>query len=63
MMKLKGGGKVQGIQSIEVVEVIKTKTVVGDGTGENPIREVVQYWDRTGKLIAKEESKQNKLSE
>lgn len=46
--------KVKGIQSIEVVEVIKTKTVVGDGTKENPVKEIIQYWDKNGKLISQE---------
>lgn len=44
----------QGIQRIEIVEVIKTKTVVGKGTEEDPVREVVQYWEKNGQLITNE---------
>lgn len=44
----------KGIRSVEVIEIIKTKTVVGDGTKENPVKEVIQYWDKNGKLISQE---------
>lgn len=44
----------QGIQSIEVVEIIKTRTIVGKGTKEDPVKEIIQYWDKNGKLISQE---------
>ncbi|MBQ8297679.1 MAG: carboxypeptidase [Ruminococcus sp.] len=41
-----------GCKQAEVVQVIKTRTIVGTGTENDPVREVVQYWDLDGKLIA-----------
>lgn len=42
----------KGIKSVELIEVIKTRTVIGDGSKENPVREVIQYWDKAGKKLA-----------
>lgn len=42
----------KGCRSAEIVQVIKTITVVGDGTKNDPVREVVQFWDLDGNLIA-----------
>ena len=36
----------------EAVQVIRTVTLVGSGTQENPCRDVVQYWTLDGQLIA-----------
>lgn len=41
----------QGIISVQIVEMIKTETVVGVGTENNPVRTVVQYWDKQENLI------------
>ena len=41
----------QGITNVKVVEVIRTETVIGTGTKEDPVRTVVQYWDKSGKSI------------
>ena len=41
----------QGITNVKVVEVIRTETVIGTGTKEDPVRTVVQYWDKSGKGI------------
>lgn len=35
----------------ETVTVIRTKTRIGDGTEENPVRICTQYWTTDGKLI------------
>ena len=45
----------RGIWSVQITEVIKTKTAVGVGTEEDPVRTVVQYWDKEGKLIGEED--------
>ena len=45
----------RGILSVQIIEVIKTKTAVGNGTEEDPVRTVVQYWDKEGKLIGTED--------
>ena len=36
----------------EVTVVIKTTTLIGTGTENDPAREVVQYWTLDGKLLA-----------
>ncbi len=36
----------------EAVQVIRTVTLVGSGTQEDPCRDVVQYWTLDGQLIA-----------
>lgn len=42
----------QGCKCAEIVEVIKTTTIIGTGKESDPVREVVQYWDKCGNLIA-----------
>lgn len=37
---------------VREVKVIKTETIEGDGTKENPVRTVVRYWEKDGSLIA-----------
>lgn len=39
---------------VEIVEVIKTENVEGNGTENDPVSIVVRYWDKSGKLIAEE---------
>ena len=41
----------------EIVEVIRTETVEGKGIEKDPVRTVVRYWDKDGKLIAECEKK------
>lgn len=43
------------ILGVQTVEVIKVKVSSGEGTPEDPARLVVQYWDKNGKLIGKED--------
>lgn len=38
----------------EIVEVIRTENVEGNGTEEDPVRTVVRYWEKSGKLISEE---------
>lgn len=40
------------IKRAEIVEVIRIRQAVGEGTPKDPVREVVQYWEKTGKMIA-----------
>lgn len=44
-----------GIEKVEIVEVIRTTTVVGNGTKVHPIKTVVQYWNKNGRLISEED--------
>lgn len=39
-------------EKVEMIEVIHTKATRGEGTKENPVRIVHQYWDKDGKLLA-----------
>jgi hypothetical protein len=43
--------KNQLVTEVKVVKLIRTKQVIGDGTNENLIREVYQFWDFNGHLI------------
>lgn len=36
----------------EMIEVIHTVDTRGNGTNENPVRLVHQYWDKKGNLLA-----------
>jgi hypothetical protein len=41
-------------KTVEVIEVIKVVTTEGSGTTkEDPIKEVIQYWSKDGKLLFK----------
>lgn len=59
----------RGTDSARVIMVIETKTAIGDGTEENPVREVTQYWAPNGKRLAEsdpfisEKQKQQQLQQ
>ena len=42
----------KGVEELKIIKVIATKSVVGDGTKENPVRVLHQYWDFKGRLLA-----------
>lgn len=44
--------RLTGTESARVIFVIETKSKQGIGTENDPIREVVQYWDVDGNLLA-----------
>lgn len=37
-------------RSVKLVEVIETVTIKGNGVS-SPVREVIQYWSKEGKLL------------
>jgi hypothetical protein len=41
---------------VEVVTLIHVRSTRGDGTEENPVRGIVQFWSLEGELIAEAES-------
>lgn len=41
--------------SAKIIQVIETKHTRGNSTGADPIREVIQYWDFDGNLIAEKD--------
>lgn len=43
----------QKTKSARVIQVIETISLAGDGTDENPLYEIRQYWSSDGKLLAK----------
>ena len=50
----------RGTDSARVVSVIETKALRGTGTQEDMCREVIQYWDFEGNLLAERDSAQKK---
>ncbi len=40
------------IESVKEIKVIKTTAIIGEGTKENPVRVITQYWDLKGNLLA-----------
>lgn len=45
----------RGTDSARVIEVIETKALKGQGTKENPVRIVTQYWDLQGDLLSEKD--------
>lgn len=45
----------RGTDCARVIQVIETKTLRGMGTEEDNCREVIQYWDFEGNLLAEED--------
>lgn len=46
----------RGIDRARVIKVIVTESTIGDGTEENPVRLIYQYWDLKGNLLAKNDT-------
>lgn len=42
----------RGCDHARVIQVIETKSLLGLGIEEDPAREVTQYWNMEGKLLA-----------
>ena len=42
----------RGVDSAKIIKVIETKALKGNGTEENPVRYVYQYWVFEGNLLA-----------
>jgi len=48
----------RGTDNAEVILVIKTESIRGAGTKEDPTRNVFQYWDLNGNLLAEHDTEQ-----
>lgn len=48
--------RARGTDSAQVIQVIKTESLRGEGTKEDPCRIVTQYWDFDGNLLAESDS-------
>ena len=46
----------RGTDTAKVVQVIETRSLRGSGTSGDLCREVVQYWDFDGNLLAERDS-------
>lgn len=46
----------RGTARARVIKVIVTEGTIGDGTKENPVRLIYQYWDLKGNLLAKNDT-------
>ena len=46
----------RGTDSARKIEVIETRAIRGDGTEQNPVRIVIQYWDLDGNLLAEHDT-------
>lgn len=42
----------RGTDSARVIQVIETRSIRGTGNEDDPCREVIQYWDLEGNLLA-----------
>lgn len=42
----------RGTDKAEVIQVIKTESIIGRGIQEDPVRPIYQYWDFEGNLLA-----------
>lgn len=50
------GCRPRGTDKAEVIKVIKTKGLIGEGTTKDPARYIYQYWDFEGKLLAEHDT-------
>lgn len=48
--------RANGTASAKVIQVIQTVSKRGIGTKEDPVRDITQYWDFEGKLLAEYDS-------
>ncbi len=46
----------RGTDKAKVIQVIKTTSILGEGTEKDPVRYIYQYWDLKGNLLAKHDT-------
>lgn len=46
----------RGTDNAKVIKVIKTESLIGRGTQEDPVRYIYQYWDFKGNLLAQNDT-------
>lgn len=51
-MERKNGIRYCTTKSARVIQVIETRSIRGAGTNEDPVRDLTQYWDFDGHLLA-----------
>ena len=53
--------RLNGPNSVKVISTIEVKTNRGFGIEGDPVREITQYWDMDGNLLAEKDSDQQLL--
>lgn len=53
----------RGTDKAEVMQVIKTMSLFGLGTKEDPVRYIYQYWDFKGNLLASHDTLEDAMTE
>lgn len=53
--------RVNGTNGVRVIRVIETRAIRGSGTEEDPVREIVQYWDFEGNLLAEHDPEKDEF--
>ena len=48
--------RLNGLNSVKIISVIEVKAKRGLGIEEDPVREITQYWDQDGNLLAERDS-------
>lgn len=48
--------RARGTDEVKVIKVIRTESIIGDGTEKDPVRRIYQYWDFKGNLLAKNDT-------
>ena len=48
--------RARGTDNAEVIQVIKTISIIGEGIEKDPVRYIYQYWDFDGNLLAKHDT-------
>ncbi len=46
----------RGTDKAKVIRVIRTESIIGNGTKEDQVRQIYQYWDFKGNLLAKHDT-------
>jgi len=54
-MSKKKHKRLSNVNEARVIKVIEVKSLVGEGTAENPIREITEYFSFDGERIARTE--------
>ena len=52
----------RGTDKAKVVKVIRTQSLIGRGTPEDPVRIIYQYWDFKGKLLASHDTLEESIN-
>lgn len=53
---MKNTARPRGTDKVEIIKVIRTTSIIGYGTEEDPVRHIYQYWDLKGNLLAKHDA-------